>query len=388
MRGLLLCVSLASAWACSDNADFVDSEGRFCTNWYATDCTKIAVDMADWGYSEANQLEILANCPYACKTCTDEEAEVGGILAVLTFAIMSSVEVFLVSKWCGFWEATKAPTLVMMALPFVTTLLICLVVPFSLESPGTCFVTTFDYGLHTVPLFAPLMGTSWAGLAVSLVWLYQTPTKTALGKLTVRYFVATALLNTVGTLGIVIQHCGRMSIGNAIMLLSFMSNWITNVLLQKVVITRTRLHAGSQAVRCMQKTVYGEIAAGAVLVAVLLLYLLTDVVGEGAGRLIIMSGMIVSAFIFVILDGIFSWNAFIALRKVVTGIQAALPSGDAENKLTVAVKIASNNLWLVLLAVLGTSLHYVSLIIALFMHQLGAWGFKFHIFYGILFFSW
>jgi len=387
--GLMVSISLATALACKDNHNYQDFDGRHCTNWYASDCTRIGIDwFDDLGYTNQTQREIIENCPYACKTCQDDQAEVGGIIAVVIFAGLSSLCVFGTSWLCGFWEASRTPTLALMPLPFVMTLIICLLVPFTLESPGTCFVTTFDYGLHTVPLFAPLMGTSWAGLAVSLVWLYQTPTRTALGKLTFRYFLATALLNTIGTLGIVIQHCGRMSIGNSIMLLSFLSNWVTNILLQKVVITRTRLHAGNEAVRCMQKTIYGEVAAGTVLVTVLLVYLLTNVVSEGAGRMIIMSGMIVAAFVFVILDGIFSWNAFKALRQVVSGIKSSLPAGGVENKLTVAVRIATNNLWLVLLAVLGTSLHYVALIIALGLHQAGVWGFKFHIFYFILFFTW
>jgi hypothetical protein len=54
---------------CRDDITYKDSQGYYCDQWVGDDCTKAFPEWKDWGYTQADEDEILAKCPYSCKLC-------------------------------------------------------------------------------------------------------------------------------------------------------------------------------------------------------------------------------------------------------------------------------------------------------------------------------
>ena len=54
---------------CRDDPTYVDSQGYYCDQWVGDDCTKTYPEWKDWGYTQADEDEILARCPYSCLQC-------------------------------------------------------------------------------------------------------------------------------------------------------------------------------------------------------------------------------------------------------------------------------------------------------------------------------
>ena len=57
---------ISSLESCTDNASYVDADGYACEDWVGYDCHTA---VADWGYSEAEVAELLRNCPQSCELC-------------------------------------------------------------------------------------------------------------------------------------------------------------------------------------------------------------------------------------------------------------------------------------------------------------------------------
>jgi hypothetical protein len=58
--------------SCVDDITYKDSQGYFCDQWVGDDCTKAYPEWKDWGYTQADEDEILYRCPYSCMQCTRE----------------------------------------------------------------------------------------------------------------------------------------------------------------------------------------------------------------------------------------------------------------------------------------------------------------------------
>ena len=295
------------------------------------------------------------------------------VLSVLCVCASCSCCVLWASWLCGLWEQARKPTLIMSLVPFLLTAFCALGPPLARDDPGRCFATTLPestqlYGLEMVLMLAAQMGVSWAGLCVSLVWLYQIPAKTTLGILAVKYSVLTALLNMMGLLGWTLGGCmtagvDRFDINAAVFALSFTGSFVTNILLQKIVIVRTETHSDKEAAGSMRRTIYGEYIGGALLCLGALLHGLTRGRGIVPGGLLFSGIYMLGSFHLLVFDGIFSWHAYVALRQTLQQAQNALPAkACGESRTGTAVAVARNNLRLVLLAVLGTSLHYCTVL--------------------------
>jgi hypothetical protein len=55
---------------CKDDITYKDSQGYYCDQWVGDDCTQAYPEWKDWGYTQADEDEILRKCPYSCKQCT------------------------------------------------------------------------------------------------------------------------------------------------------------------------------------------------------------------------------------------------------------------------------------------------------------------------------
>jgi hypothetical protein len=54
---------------CKDDITYKDSGGYYCDQWVGDDCTNAYPGWKDWGYTQADEDEILEKCPYSCKMC-------------------------------------------------------------------------------------------------------------------------------------------------------------------------------------------------------------------------------------------------------------------------------------------------------------------------------
>ncbi|CAE7885521.1 Wwox [Symbiodinium microadriaticum] len=295
------------------------------------------------------------------------------VLSVLGVCASCSCCVLWASWLCGLWEQARKPTLMMSLVPFLMTAFCALAPPLVRDDPGRCFAATLPestqlYGLEMVLMLSAQMGVSWAGLGVSLVWLSQIPAKTTLGILAVKYSMLTALLNMMGLLGWTLGGCMTagvdiFDINAAVFALSFTGSFVTNIILQKIVIVRTETHSDKEAAGRMRCTIYGEYIGGALLCLGALLHGVTRGQGIVPGGLLFSFVYILGSLHLLVFDGIFSWHAYVALRQTLQQAQSALPAkACGEGRTGTAVAVAKNNLRLVLLAVLGTSLHYCTVL--------------------------
>ena len=299
-----------------------------------------------------------------------------GIICVLGVSALCSCCVFGASWLCGLWEMDRKPTLAMIPVPFVVTALCALAPPLSRDQPGRCFAMRHPdpdlwylqrYGVEVVVMLSALMGVSWAGLCVSIAWLYQAE-KTALGTLAVKYSVSTALLNTIGLLGWTLGGCKTagvetFDIHTLLFGLSCTGSFLTNVLLQKIVIVRTETHSGRGEATWMRRSVYGEYIAGATILIGGMLHAGTRGHGIVRGGKLFASAYMLGSLLLLVFDSIFSWQAYVTLQRALQQAQSIMPVTSWASKMSAAVAVAKVNLRLVLLAVLGTSLHYTTLLV-------------------------
>lgn len=69
--------------SCEDAAQFQDEQGYSCRGWNQFDCSS-AVE--EWGYTQAGEDAVIANCPIACEQC-DQRAAVGSETECLAQAV-------------------------------------------------------------------------------------------------------------------------------------------------------------------------------------------------------------------------------------------------------------------------------------------------------------
>jgi hypothetical protein len=59
---------------CVDNIAYVDRHGYHCDQWVGEDCTLAVEDFGAWGYTQADEDAIVANCPYSCLQCSRKQS--------------------------------------------------------------------------------------------------------------------------------------------------------------------------------------------------------------------------------------------------------------------------------------------------------------------------
>eukprot|EP00913_Durusdinium_trenchii_P010836 g10165.t1 len=177
----------------------------------------------------------------------------------------------------------------------------------------------------------------------------------------VKYMVLATLLNTVGMIFLEQATCGRPQWWSTLASVPLGLNPLTNVLLKRIILQMTEIHAGRDRTRYMRKTTYAEFIVG--IMVVIIAISVAACASSGVSILNpdflrpVTVALTLAILVLVVLDGVFSWSAYTALRSVVRDVRMVMPAQEA-GRLSTAMAVARANLCLVVLAVLGTSLFY------------------------------
>ncbi|CAE7892566.1 unnamed protein product, partial [Symbiodinium microadriaticum] len=313
------------------------------------------------------------------------DVRVESILFMLLVAVLSSLVVFGISWACGLWEMRRCPTLAVAALPFMFTVAICIVLPFPLihtiplevhhrEDARDCYLlanSELAFAVGGTYIYAITMALSWACLSVALAWRYQVPApeRAELGNRAVRYLAVTTILNTIGTGFFVRVTCGTPMLADLLAISPVVLNPFTNVLMKRIVLRMSEIYAGREQTKFMRMTTYAELFSGcliaviaAVFVGLLETYGTSSNFPPGTAHAVGIAA-ILALTVLVVLDGIFSWSAFTSLRAILRSVQMVMPTESNKSIVSNSLAVAKANLWLVALAVLGTSIFYAMLIV-------------------------
>lgn len=155
--------------------------------------------------------------------------------------------------------------------------------------------------------------------------------------------------------------CGRPQWWSTLASVPLGLNPLTNVLLKRIILQMTEIHAGRDRTRYMRKTTYAEFIVG--IMVVIIAISVAACASSGVSILNpdflrpVTVALTLAILVLVVLDGVFSWSAYTALRSVVRDVRMVMPAQEA-GRLSTAMAVARANLCLVVLAVLGTSLFY------------------------------
>lgn len=313
------------------------------------------------------------------------DVRVESILFMLLVAVLSSLVVFGISWACGLWEMRRCPTLAVAALPFMFTVAICIVLPFPLihsiplevhhrEDARDCYLlanSELAFAVGGTYIYAITMALSWVCLSVALAWRYQVPApeRAELGNRAVRYLAVTTILNTIGTGFFVRVTCGTPMLADLLAISPVVLNPFTNVLMKRIVLRMSEIYAGREQTKFMRMTTYAELFSGcliaviaAVFVGLLETYGTSSNFPPGTAHAVGIAA-ILALTVLVVLDGIFSWSAFTSLRAILRSVQMVMPTESNKSIVSNSLAVAKANLWLVALAVLGTSIFYAMLIV-------------------------
>eukprot|EP00439_Symbiodinium_sp_Y106_P068354 s593_g11.t1 len=299
------------------------------------------------------------------------DVRVESILFMLLVAVFSSLVVFGLSWACGLWEMRRCPTLAVAALPFFFTVAICIVLPFPLIHSITLDVHHRDDARDCY-----LLANS------ELAFSVPAPERAELGNRAVRYLAVTTVLNTIGSSG---QHlalafrslgtgffvrvtCGTPVLADLLAISPVVLNPFTNVLMKRIVLRMSEIYAGREQTKFMRMTTYAELLIAiiaAVFVGLLDTYGTSSNFPLGTAHAVGIAA-ILALTVLLVLDGIFSWSAFTSLRAILRSVQMVMPTEESNKSIVSnSLAVAKANLWLVALAVLGTSIFYAMLIVLL-----------------------
>ena len=244
-----------------------------------------------------------------------------GILCMLLICLLSSASAVGISWYCGLWQLGKLPTLVLASATFFASALISTAFPWwmtdsSFWPPEQCFL--LDGGSRQTALvsgamyvFASTMAISLACLSVSLAWIYQVPApRCELGKRAVRYLVFATVVNTIGCIFVARLTCGEPAQLDALAAVPLGFNPITNVLLKRIILRMSEIHAGREQTKRMRQTTHAECITGIVIVIIILigvvLALLTVWIDYTFVRIFVAAGTLAMVFL-VVLDA--GWHS-------------------------------------------------------------------------------
>ncbi|CAE7530058.1 unnamed protein product [Symbiodinium sp. CCMP2456] len=215
------------------------------------------------------------------------------------------------------------------------------------------------------------MAFSWACLSVALAWRYQVPApeRAELGHRALRYLAVTTILNTLGTGFFVRVTCGTPVLADLLAISPVVLNPFTNVLMKRIVLRMSEIYAGREQTKFMRMTTYAELLSGCLIAIIAAVFVgLLETYGTSSnfppGTVhAVGTAAILALTVLVVLDGIFSWSAFTSLRAILRSVQMVMPTESNKSVVSNSLAVAKANLWLVALAVIGTSIFYAMLIV-------------------------
>lgn len=346
-------------------------------------------------------------CIRACRR--EEESLLPGWLA-LVGAIAFPI-IFGIGSWASsvLLDIKRPLAITTMFLVAVSSLVATLVPPLSSREPYVCAEVRFhinwdNLGFQVFPIVALGVCGSYMGVAVACVW-QCTKARTSLSWVAFVYFLMVAVFNTCGVIGICFLSCARdETVGAPLYAAWLVSSFITNLVLQKIVLMRAMLVDASKVPRCLRCIFVFEVVVAILLFAFSLGSTIRAVAsteeedaddGEDEGTFwdIILYVTALLTFLFVVADCVFSVVSSRAMQSGLQKVKGAAPAiaqanpqlGVQESSLAQAVFFAKVNLWLVVMSVSTTSLFYfssITLLISAAQEGLGEGHF------GFLYISW
>lgn len=319
----------------------------------------------------------------------------GELTSELRASFLCSLSLFFRVSWslvspglvvCG--RCGAAPLWLWRRSPFFFTVAICIVLPFPLihsitldvhhrDDARDCYLlanSELAFSVGGMYIYAITMALSWACMSVALAWRHQVPApeRAELGNRAVRYLAVTTVLNTIGTGFFVRVTCGTPVLADLLAISPVVLNPFTNVLMKRIVLRMSEIYAGREQTKFMRMTTYAELLSGCLIAIIAAVFVgLLDTYGTSSNFPLgtahaVGIAAILALTVLLVLDGIFSWSAFTSLRAILRSVQMVMPTEESNKSIVSnSLAVAKANLWLVALAVLGTSIFYAMLIVLL-----------------------
>eukprot|EP00746_Dinoflagellata_sp_MGD_P151663 gnl/MRDRNA2_/MRDRNA2_83178_c0_seq4.p1 gnl/MRDRNA2_/MRDRNA2_83178_c0~~gnl/MRDRNA2_/MRDRNA2_83178_c0_seq4.p1 ORF type:complete len:566 (-),score=52.44 gnl/MRDRNA2_/MRDRNA2_83178_c0_seq4:367-2064(-) len=273
-------------------------------------------------------------------------------------------------------------------------------IPVSTQYPMYCAEVWWISGIGIAIFPITFLGSaaSFAAMAVGVAWM-TTKTRTPLAKRSVMYLMMVTLCNFCGLIGILHMSCHQEHLfGLPFYIAWIISSFITNLVLQKIVVMRAALVDQSRLPKCLKCIFCAEVILALLLFGFSMFLAIATATadheknareheelseeeqaekrkeGERVLQLIALS-VILFTLLFILFDLIFSFASSMAMHSGLKKIQEQMPSLPAgrnnpeadgllqfPNALDRAIFFAKVNLFLVVASVATTSLFYFSFI--------------------------